>query len=92
MKDPRNIKDYENLREILGKDLGEALYSVVNSYYDKKKEDYTSTEVIKEASERMNMTLHDGHFKTNSETSYVQIGANNVQPNKQSILKLIEEL
>lgn len=51
-----------------------------------------AAEVIKEASERMNMTLHDGHFKKNSETSYVQIGANNIQPNKQSILNLIKEI
>lgn len=35
MKDPRNLKDYENLKEILGEELGQSLYDHVNYYYDK---------------------------------------------------------
>ena len=45
-------------------------------------------EAIKFVAENAKMKVHDGHLKTDSLSTHVQIGANNVQVDKQSILDL----
>lgn len=40
------------------------------------------------ASEKVLIKVYDGHFKTNSPSSYVQINSNNIQIDKKSILNL----
>lgn len=43
-------------------------------------------EVLKNASENARMKVHDGHFKSDSLSEHIQIGANNIQIDKESIL------
>lgn len=43
-------------------------------------------QVLKDAAERATMTFHDGHFKSDKPTKHHQIGADNLQVNRDSIL------
>lgn len=49
-------------------------------------------EAIEEAANSAQILFHDGHHKTNKSLKYFQSGADNIQPDKQSILNLINEL
>lgn len=50
-------------------------------------------EVLDYAAEKMTITHHDGHTKFNNDSiTYYQIGADNLQPCKSSILNIKEEI
>lgn len=79
--------------------------SEVNDYFDKffqEEPELINTifsiinqarkEVIEECAEKMGMIYWDGHHKNGIPTKYHQSGADNIQPERQSILKLINEL
>lgn len=53
--------------------------------------DYAS-QTLDLASEKARMMYHDGYHKSNSSTGHVQIGADNIQIDKQSILNLKSQL
>lgn len=47
---------------------------------------------LEQAAESANMIYHCGHTKQNTQTKHHQMGADNLQVNKQSILNLREEV
>jgi len=76
-----------------------------NAYFDKAMEKDTEfintifgiinqarKETVEECAERSAIIYHDGFHKTNSSLKYFQSGADNLQPDKESILKIINEL
>ena len=57
----------------------------------KEETPYCCEAKLREAAEKVQMIVHDGHFKTNSYSKHVQVGANNIQIDKESILSLIKK-
>ena len=47
---------------------------------------YHVQEALREASEKARMKVYDSHSKTNSQSEYIQHGANNIQIDKETIL------
>lgn len=61
--------------------INNTLISAMQEYAQQVAED-----VRQRCADKALMKVHDGHFKTDNPSTHVQIGANNVQIDKQSII------
>jgi len=77
-------KGFNTFYELLRDDLRSSDYHVdkVQKIYAKQ----VAEQVLKDAAENAFMLYHCGHFKRDIPTKHHQVGANNIQIHKQSIL------